>query len=308
MNLFRRDEGQAVVLSVVFMTVLLGMSGLVLDVGAWYRADRAAQATADAAALAAAQALPDNPAEAHGLAREYATKNGDGSETVGIAVTSANRQNDTVKVDVEAPASGIFTRVFGLDSVTVGATASARAGMPGSARYVAPVVVNINHPLLRCTPQPCFGEETTIDLIHLHGPGSGTAAGAFGLINLRGGGGSVGNDEVASWLADGFDGFMPLGKYQSVPSTMFNSTQFHGALDLRTGTDVLFPIYRSITGSGSTAEYDVVGWVGFNIAAYEGRGDDGSVTGHFTSVIWHGIQSESGGDPDYGVRVIQLVD
>ena len=64
MTSFRRDDGQVAVLSVVFLTVLLGMSALVLDVGTWFRADRAAQATADAAALAAAQALPDDPSKA----------------------------------------------------------------------------------------------------------------------------------------------------------------------------------------------------------------------------------------------------
>ena len=38
----RNDNGQATVLTVVFLTVLLGMAALVLDIGTWYRADRAA--------------------------------------------------------------------------------------------------------------------------------------------------------------------------------------------------------------------------------------------------------------------------
>ena len=54
----RSDHGQATVLTVVFLVVLLGMAALVLDIGSWYRADRATQSTADAAALAGAQALP----------------------------------------------------------------------------------------------------------------------------------------------------------------------------------------------------------------------------------------------------------
>ena len=54
----RSDKGQATVLTLVFLVVLLGMAALVLDVGSWYRADRAVQSTADAAALAGAQKLP----------------------------------------------------------------------------------------------------------------------------------------------------------------------------------------------------------------------------------------------------------
>ena len=53
------QKGQSMVVSVVFLTVLMGMAALVIDVGSWYRAHRAAQSTADASALAGAQALPD---------------------------------------------------------------------------------------------------------------------------------------------------------------------------------------------------------------------------------------------------------
>ena len=60
----RNDSGQATVLTPVFLVVLLGMAALVLDIGSWYRADRATQSTADAAALAGAQALPYDPANA----------------------------------------------------------------------------------------------------------------------------------------------------------------------------------------------------------------------------------------------------
>ena len=61
----RSDRGQATVLTLVFLVVLLGMAALVLDIGSWYRADRATQNTADAAALAGAQALPSNPGNAN---------------------------------------------------------------------------------------------------------------------------------------------------------------------------------------------------------------------------------------------------
>ena len=44
------NRGQATVLTLVFLIVLLGMAALVLDIGSWYRADRDTQSTADAAA------------------------------------------------------------------------------------------------------------------------------------------------------------------------------------------------------------------------------------------------------------------
>src|SRR4029453_2207633 len=82
------DRGQATALSLFFLGVLRGMAALVLDIGWWYRADRAAQSTADAAALAGAQALPYNPANAGTLAVQYGDKNGGGVNGSGVSITS----------------------------------------------------------------------------------------------------------------------------------------------------------------------------------------------------------------------------
>ena len=141
----RSDRGQATVLTLVFLVVLLGMAALVLDLGSWYRSDRATQSAADAAALAGAQALPTDPGSASALAMQYATKNGGGLSGSDITVTSGQTPNDTINVKLKRPSSGIFTKLFGVDTVTVGAKASARASLMGQAQYVAPIGVNVLH-------------------------------------------------------------------------------------------------------------------------------------------------------------------
>src|SRR5690242_20706070 len=55
----RREEGQALVLMMLALVVLLGFAGLVLDIGRTYVAQRQLQQAVDASALAAAQDLPD---------------------------------------------------------------------------------------------------------------------------------------------------------------------------------------------------------------------------------------------------------
>ena len=117
------------VMALVFLTVMMGMSALVLDVGSWYRAHRAAQSTADASALAAAQALPDT-AQATALANEYAGKNNGITPGAGgpqITFTQQGFETDTVQVTVTKPHPGFFAKVFGLDSVNVTGRATARA-------------------------------------------------------------------------------------------------------------------------------------------------------------------------------------
>jgi Flp pilus assembly protein TadG len=312
MKKLRSERGQTAVLTVVFLAALLGMAALVLDVGSWMRAQRATQAAADAAALAAAQALPDSPAQADVLAAAYLGKNGGG--TAEVTFTSKNAASDTVTVRVERNTPGFFAKLFGVDAVDVSAKATARASGLDQAKWVAPIVVNIKHPKLNCgssggKPVPCFGDATELELQHLHGPGSGDAAGAFGLINLdHSDSGSVGGSTLGEWISQGFDQYMSLGEYTSVPSAKFNDSHVKGALDFRMNDVLLFPIYKTITGSGSTAVYDVVGWVAFKVTGFHASGSTGKVFGSFTKVIWEGISSESGGGLNYGVRAIQLVE
>ena len=299
------ESGQAVVIMAVFLVVVIGAVGMVLDVGSWYRADRAAQAAADAAALAGAQELIHGTSPATARANEYATKNGGGD----LQITFSRRvvDNDLITVDVTRPAPGFFTKLFGIDSVQVHAHATARAGIPGRARYVAPITVNEQHPMLQCG---CFNDPTQVTLINLHSPGGGDAAGAFGLLNLdsQQSGGNIGSNVLAEWIRNGYQDALPLGTYDSAPSANFNSSDIRDALTERRGDELLFPIYRSITGGGSGADFDIIGWVGFRLTSFTLGGNSGTLKGYFTQVIWQGLADETGNVPDYGVRVISLVE
>src|SRR5260221_14094100 len=72
----RCENGQALVVAVLFLVVVIGGAAVAIDVGAWYREQRQAQSAADAAALAGAQALPNNAGQALALAQTYADNNG----------------------------------------------------------------------------------------------------------------------------------------------------------------------------------------------------------------------------------------
>src|SRR5439155_16131907 len=211
MTPFRRSNGQATVLTILFLTVLLGMAAAVLDVGAWFHAKRALQAEADAAALAGAQALPDDTAQASALAVGYANKNGGGIGSNNVSFSTTTIPNDTISVSGSKPAPGIFSTIFGISSVTVSASAKAQTGTLSSAKYVAPIVVNWKHSMLQCSPPPCTGA-TEIDLMDLHNPGSGNGAGSFGLIDLDKNDttGNTGAGTVSGWMQNGFQDPIPL--------------------------------------------------------------------------------------------------
>lgn len=295
-----RESGQVAVLFLVFLVVMLGSAAVAIDVGSWYRADRALQSTSDASALAAAQALPYDTAGASALASEYATKNGGGVDSVEFSDEVV--ANDTVVVTGTREAPGFFSKLFGVDSVEVRARAAARSGTLSEARWAAPFGVDEQHEMLQCEPLPCFGEDTTLELDKV-GPG------AFRIVNIDGSHGGTGPPILADWIENGFDGYMPLGWYYSDPGAKFNSSQVRAALDASIGRELLFPVYRNTRGGGSNFEYEVVGWAGFLLTGWDVHGSkDSRLHGQFTQIIWEGIATDSGDAPDFGARAVSLVE
>ena len=131
-----REDGQTVVLAVVAMVALLALSAFAIDVGYAYYAHRSLQASADAAALAGAQQLPDASA-ATATARQYGTsagsKNhlsniGDVTETISTKCLSSLPGCEPVNAVVAEETAQVptfFARVLGINSLTITAKATA---------------------------------------------------------------------------------------------------------------------------------------------------------------------------------------
>jgi Putative Flp pilus-assembly TadE/G-like len=309
MNIRRNQSGQSFVLTVLFLTALVGMAALVVDLGSWFRAHRELQATADAAALAGAQELPAT-GNANAFAIQYAHKNTQGLTGLHVTFSSAVEPDDTIHVHVQKPAPGFFSKVFGVDSVDEGAKASARVGGMSRAKYVAPIVVKNTHEMLTSCGGPCLGPsyETTLPVSDTGAPGS------FSMLNLAGGGsGTSGADELADWIKNGYPDELPIGGYYSAPGVKFNAHQIQEGLGVRMNSPtpvMMFPVYDTLTGQGSNAEYHIIGWAPFYITGFESHGNDGSITGYFTEMIWYGTlaTTSGGGGPNFGARTVQLVE
>jgi Flp pilus assembly protein TadG len=307
----RDQRGQALLITVLFLVVLMGCAALTLDVGVWYQQQRRAQATADAAAFAGAQLLPTDPTNAVNVAQQYADANGGGVSAADITLRNDFQTNDTVAVRATRQAPSFFASIFSIGNVTVHAQAAARAGVPEQVDGAAPIVVSEHHPMLSGPGCPCFHVETTIPLAKDGAPG------AFGMVDFNNGG-SNGNPDLADWIQNGFPGELPLGLYDSDPGAKFNSDTLTAALNARLGTELLFPVFDTLTGTGSNAQYDVIGWVAFHLDCFglqtdttdctNQSGNSQTLTGYFTRAIWKGIQSQSNEHlPDFGLYTVSLV-
>jgi hypothetical protein len=125
----RGESGQVLVMVVVMLPVLFAFAALVIDVGHAFQLRRHLQAAADAAALAAAQELP-NTASAEAVANGYsaspAQRNARSNlPEVTTAVSFPAPVGAKVRVTESAKSRGFFGGILGFDGFDVSATAVA---------------------------------------------------------------------------------------------------------------------------------------------------------------------------------------
>jgi hypothetical protein len=174
------------------------------------------------------------------------------------------------------------------------------------------MVVYCDHPLIHnCSGDstPDFGEDhpTTMDYDPMGAPG------AYGMLNLDGGSGTPGSSDEAEWILHGFNRYLPTGDYRSDPGAKFSSSNIQDALQARQGTALLFPVFKQLDGTGQNAVYEIIGWIGFHLNAFEVHGNNAVLHGYFTEFIAIGILAGSGGggsgpSSSFGVKSIQLIE
>jgi hypothetical protein len=308
------QRGQSLVLSLLFLTVLVGMAAAVLDVGSWYRADRKLQANADAAALAGAQELPASSTEAQSVAVAYADTNDGGVDAGNVKVRSTVAPNDTIEVLADRPAPGFFAKLFGFNSIEIRARAVARTGVLGTAVGAAPIAVDWEHEMLHCPNQKCWGRKLS-DGTHVPGTPTTldffkTGPGAFRLVNIDGSYGGTGLQDIGDWISQGFNGGASADEwYYSDPGIKPNSSHVKESLDFRNETALLLPVYDMVEAQGAGFRYHVIGFAVFHVTGYEIHGSkDSRLEGYFMNMVWTGVPSSSPGTPSFGARAVALVE
>ncbi|HET8945059.1 MAG TPA: pilus assembly protein TadG-related protein [Dehalococcoidia bacterium] len=194
----RKQNGQVLILAALAMAAMMGFAALTIDVGLYMEDRRHLQNTADAAALAGAADLPQNPALATAKAQEWALKHGiDAGDIKKIEVRSNLAANDTIYVEVEQQFNWIFGRVLGMTSDGVGAHAAARVGsLAGGTDFLPWALLSTDRDCLDSDGDPLFGETCVVKV----GAGDATT-GWYGALDPDGTGG--GANEYVYNIIDG---------------------------------------------------------------------------------------------------------
>ena len=288
------------VLTALGLVGICGMAGFSIDVGSWYQAQRKQQAIADAAATAGVAWLPSSPSQATADAQAYADKNGGSAADTTVAYSSKYLPNDTMTVTTHTTAPAYFLKALGFDSTPVTATAVARAEAVTSVYGAMPFTVSSTQAQLSGSGCPCFGVQTTLQL-------GKSGSGGFAILDIDGSQGNVSNSTLASWIVNGCtcNTSAPVWIYIN-PGNSYSSGAVQSAMNQIIGQTMLFPVYDTIQGTGSNAQYHIIAFSAFQISSFNFSGNNGTITGSFVKATWRGAGSGGAGQY-FGVTTDQLV-
>lgn len=184
MKRFINERGQVIMLAAATFPVLLGMTGMAVDVGTFYSERRHLQNSADSIALAAAQKLPDATA-ARLAGEEFASENGIALGDVTITINTAVNP-PTARASINRNHDFAFVKVLGVDSKTVGAKATASKVSFGGGAGIVPWTIT----------QATQDAATLGSVVVMKYDATGGNTGNFGAIRIDGPGANVYNDSV----------------------------------------------------------------------------------------------------------------
>ena len=315
------ESGQTMAIVAMSMVVLLGVVGLVVDVGNAYALQRKVRNAVDAAALAGAGELAKHGSttNANVLAavRRYASLNTLQEANVqawycdldGNALQPVNNDSFSPPADVSGTSvAGVLVRgngtvnaylahLVGVDSFTSAAESMGWVSCGTcEAGDLFPAGIGL-HTFSSNGGVPLVGPPYTFW-------GDKTAAGNFGWLSWNADPSNpvlVGNINHPS-----NSGRWRVGDWIPCGPGVMSSSGVAAALDdlIQSGrNEVTVPVYSAVRGTGSSVEYQVAGFVRLRITGYNFQGRDKYLVGEFLRWV---DGSGEGGCADLGVCTVKL--
>lgn len=310
----RSHEGQAIVLVVAILSILIGMAALVIDGGRWWQTQRHLQTAADAAALAGVQSLPSDTSGATNYANTYTGTNFSGASAA-ISFPSSPSPcgvNNCIRVVASKSAPGTLAKVYGsiFNTVNVSARATAAVTVPAEMKNVAPIAVKNT---VACQTTSCYGQTKTVSFDE-----SNVSSSTIGLIDLTchstistacPSNSGIGASQLKDWILNGYPDALPSGQWYGV-KTGQTVGPIKQALTDRIGTPLFFPVFDTVANAGPVFYFHITGWALFVIDTVNSwTPSQKQLTGHFTAYTTSDLPAGLPPDStnDFGVHILSLV-
>ncbi len=298
----KNQRGSATIIIALCMTVLLGFTALVIDVGVITSEKSRISNAADAAALAGAQELIINNSNAINVANQYLEKNGVDPMEAEIVVSDSDTK---ISVSINTEVDYYFARVLGFDKGIVETEAVA---------ICAPVIGVYEGLRPFAIEQQTLNFEETYTL--KEGGGSGSN-GNYGGLALGGNGAST----YVSNIIDGYNGYLRVGDFvdtepgnmsgptaQGINTLISHCTHTPQCTYNRYDNDcprIITVIMVETLDVNGRSEVKIVGFAKFFLIGVAGQGRNSIVTGKFIRTIMTGELGET--HTDFGLKGVKLI-
>ncbi|MEW6572525.1 MAG: pilus assembly protein TadG-related protein [Bacillota bacterium] len=297
---FNDQRGAAILIVAVALVALLGFGALVFDVGVLYINRERLSNAADAAALAGAQFLPDDPATAVSTAQHYAGENG---VQAGELTVDVDTDDHSITVDAERQVSLSLAKVLGFASARV--TGHAKAQVGGADKVLGLAPLGIPDQTLE------YGRLYSLKLAS-----DTSETGNFGALAL----GAPGANTYEDNLRYGYKGWLEIGDCVytetgniSNPTVRAIDHRVSGHEDctfnnycLNCPRVIIIPVYDPVGELDGKSLVKIVGFAAFFLEGTTGQGVNCYVNGYFIKAFAGNARGNSGSD--YGLRSIKLVE
>jgi len=154
---FRKDRGAALPILAMMMVTLIGIAGFATDLGWYYLNASRIQRAADAGALAGVIQMPDDfpQAEIDAKATTRANTYEDGMDNATVSVAAVGTNPNQLDVTIRDTVDTFFTKIFGMNDVTIARTARAEYVPP--LKLGSPSGIMGNDPTCFATNADCAG-------------------------------------------------------------------------------------------------------------------------------------------------------
>lgn len=178
--LFKKEQGNALVLASLAMMGLLAMAGLVIDGGMVYMTKSHLQKVANAAVLSGAQELTNSEEKVKTIVDEVLASHVEQTSLQQLSITF----QDQVSIDLQKPVNLTFSALLGKDVVYVNAHATAQLRVMGRATGAAPLGIDDSIALEHYKVYKLKVDQTEVD------------TGNFGVLALGGAGADTYEDNL----------------------------------------------------------------------------------------------------------------
>lgn len=308
---FKSEHGGAMVMVALMMTVLLGLTAIVVDAGRLYSEKSSLQKALDAAVLAGGHMMLNNPSQAKNIAIEIASKNGYTLLDSDLEMTGAS-----LRATKEIAVPMTFAKVLGINEVDVNATAKVMAGPLKMGRGIAPIAV-LKDEIPNGTSLKCQN--------------TGQHSGNCGYLNLDGGGASALANAIkygSSYsVGDDFNvDTSPGEKWGQVSNAIDyliqkDSDKPHchafATADNSCARVIYVAVIDSLTDASGRSTVEIVGFAAYWLENTSGNGNGNGnnngngnreIKGHFIDMVAQGEIDESGTGIGFGLYGLKLVD